>query len=227
MPNYLKNIKFTEPVNNLYCLQYPSHYLCVASFMRIQEFYESQDEDIIGQYFTMEEFMDCNGIHQKRKHNKTESFTYFEEWGGFNVPHHVLLDFEDKFEDDLLDKEQHVFDLLDKKVEDWREEKFYLIAISRKRDYLNHELAHGLYFLFDDYQDEMNELIDECTYRKRLINMLQKDGYAEGCINDEIQAYLSTSSDQYLRDTCGIKNANKVSKPFKNLFRKYKKKYAK
>ncbi len=226
MKNYLKNIKFTEPIENLHCIQYPSHYLCVASFMRIQEFYESPDDSIRDKYFTLEQMMDSSGIYQKRQFNKSENFTYFEDWGGFNVPYWTVVDFYKKFKNSLSYKESYIFDVLDKKVYNWQKEKFYLIAISKKRDYYNHELSHGLYCLFDDYREEMDQLIDECSYRKSLVNMLRKDGYAERSIADEIQAYLSTSSDDYLRTTCGIQNPNKVSRPFKKVFRKYKQKHA-
>jgi hypothetical protein len=150
--------------------------------MRLQEYYECPDPAIRNRVFTHAEFMDSYA----RRHG---NFTYCLDWAGFNVPGHVVTEFFRQFKD-LSTREQ----MLQKIVSKFKE-KYYIIATySGPKNYLRHEMAHALYYLSDEYRQRMNELLATCTIKKYLYRWLKQRGYNEDQFDDEIQAYLSTST---------------------------------
>ena len=63
------------------------------------------------------------------------------------------------------------------------------------QDDLNHEIAHGLYYLNKKYKKEMDSLINPRTnFYKNFKIELQLMEYSDDVIKDEIQAYCSTQS---------------------------------
>ena len=221
MHDILDQTTLDEPISDIYHINYTSHYVLVSSMMRLQEFYEGSDR-VVGKYSTLEESMDAYFL---TTHPKVDDFTYFQDWAGFNIPGRIVRDFYELYHTNFTDKETFLFNSLDKHVKNWRTKKFYLIATHKLPDYYNHELAHGLYYIYDDYRVEMDELIHKCSYRKHLSRKLKSLGYlSEHVIDDEIQAYLSTSTKKYLLDDLKIKTPVQTSAPFKTVFRRYKKK---
>lgn len=82
---------------DIYLLRFKTQYELAATFLRVQEHYESPR--FHGRIFSLEQFMDW---YAKRYGN----FTYYEDWAGFNVPSTALQPFyEGKF-DPLSEKEK-------------------------------------------------------------------------------------------------------------------------
>lgn len=183
-------------------LHYATRYGLCASFLRLQEFYESDIEGIRGRFFTLETFMDA---YARRMGN----FTYTTDWGGFNVPARAWRAWRTTFPDPtLLEKEKvlvtAVEDLLGP---DGTQRDFYLIGSSEEsrdlRGLVGHETAHALFALLPAYRQAMTGLVQAWreaspgewqTMTEKLLSM----GYMEDVLIDEVQAYLATSDDKDL-----------------------------
>lgn len=184
-------------------LHYPTGYGLCASFMRLQEFYESDIPGIQGQFFTLEAFMDA---YAQRMGN----FTYTVDWGGFNVPGRVFRAWRQTFpEATLLAKERTLVAAVESLLaQGGSETEFYLIGSSDEasdlRDLVAHETAHALFALSPRYRAAQTNLVkswqrEEPTAWKRMSAKLLKMGYVETVLEDEVQAYFATSDDADLR----------------------------
>jgi hypothetical protein len=208
----------------IYAWSFKSHTDLVLHFLRYQEYYENPDSDFRGQPFEMMEF-----IGHYAKKNKG-NFTYFNDWGGFNVPDIV---FEKIYK--TLIPDFNSYDLMTKSVyvslkRENKNRKFYLVGCleGTKDGTLEHEIAHGLYYTNESYEQDVEDLIEEFKYNdynvyENLENALLKNYYTEEVIEDEIQAYLSTGLSPFLVKPLG-KHAKKIMKPFEQNFKKYTKK---
>src|SRR5438105_13952294 len=112
----------------IYLLRFKTQYELASTFLRIQEHYESPY--FSGKIFSLEQYMDWYAA-------RTGSFTYYEDWSGFNVPSNALRPFYDGKFDPLLEKEKRLLGLF-KRLKG----RFYIIGISdtEARATLTHEL---------------------------------------------------------------------------------------
>ena len=208
-------MKINEIYPNLYHLTFESRYEETMTFIRLQEFYESPFPEIHGKYFTLEQYMDR---YAKWKGN----FTYCTDWCGFNVPGNVVLKFKTVFTSAgrLREKEQELFDLLQKTVDNLRTGDFYIIGTYDDTDGA-HEMSHGLFYLNKKYRDRMTTLIDfrNVQFRKMKKQLLDM-GYAKSVVVDEIQAYLATSTDEFLQKNPYINDMDLI-KQFRRIFKQY------
>ena len=167
---------------------------------------------------------------------ETGNFTYTVDWGGFNVPGHVVQNFfqtYEKFAQPLLQKEETLYNLLSDQIRG--QDKFYVIGHfeevalpdwSKDEDFystLAHEIAHGLFYLNGKYRKAALKLISELpkeVVEKMSTKLLSGGGYCKAVLKDEFQAYLSTSGKDYLKKMFGLP-LMKISKPFKKLFREF------
>ena len=75
-------IKMVRP--NVFAVVVEDDYQLAMTLCRVQEFYESSNEEFRGKNFSIWKFMDW----YSREHNG--SFTYASDWAGFNIPFEVL-----------------------------------------------------------------------------------------------------------------------------------------
>jgi hypothetical protein len=193
-------VRVEEVLPNVDQFTFKTQYEACATFMRLQEFYESKFRDIKGKYFTLEHFMD-------RYARDTGNFTYTSDWGGFNIPGHVAKHFFSTFKSNiLLEKELRLKELLKHRLK--TNEPFYIIALygdTPNEQYLNHEICHALYYLNKDYKLETDKLVRKLPkdIKRIMVAWLKDNGYVRSVITDEINAYLSTSSEGSLRGWFG------------------------
>lgn len=190
-------MKIREISDHLYLAEFKNYYLAGMTFLRLAEYYESPFKQIRGKHFTLEGYMDiyCSTYSQ--------SFNYMTRWGGYNVPGNVVLSFLKTFSD-LREKEKKMFDKLGE-LQDLSSDRFYLIgALKGHTDVIEHECAHGFYYLDKDYKRAMDAEVGKLRCYNRVCKKLKKMGYCKPVFKDESQAYLSTSSEQYLKKTFGI-----------------------
>ena len=164
----------------IYLLRFDTQYDLAATFLRVQEHYESPR--FHGCVFSLEEYMDWYAEHYG-------NFTYYQDWAGFNVPSTALRAFYAGKFDPLTRKEQHLLRLF-KELRG----RFYIVGIfgRRGRD-LTHELAHALFFTNAEYRNAVRQALG--TYATgTLERQLLKVGYARHVIQDELQAYLIAPS---------------------------------
>ena len=184
-------------LNHIYVLESATQYELAITFMRLQEFYESTFPEIRGNYFTFEQYMD-------RYAEEFGDFSYTSNWDGFNVPGHIVIQFFKTFTD-LSDHEKELKSFIEPALLNGRKKTaFYVIGVHQQnKDALNHEIAHAMYYISLDYPSTMNTIINGMNRRlyNQMKKVLLKMGYCDNVIQDEIQAYLATSSYWYILKT--------------------------
>jgi len=190
------------------------------TFCRVQEFYESQNEKLLGKPFSFSDFiaesMDEDGF-----------IDYFSYWTGFNFPDTAFREWY-KCNNAFTDWEKDLIKQIQENVHHY-DDKFYVIgALAKEKDTINHEIAHALYYLNNSYFIEMTELILEFAIQhKKQYNKMKKAligmGYNENVLADEIQAYLSTSKKSELVEDFKLDydTLSPLIKQFRKVLRKY------
>jgi len=193
--------------NGIYLLRFKTQYELTATFLRIQEHYESPR--FHGRIFSLEQYMDW---YAERHGN----FTYYQDWAGFNVPSAALQPFFDGKFDPLSEKEKQLLRLFK-----GLRERYYVIGIydSGAKDSLTHELAHALFFIDDTYRKAVLEAM--CGYKTAtLARQIAEAGYAKHVIPDEMQAYLVAPSGKL----GGASALKRLRQELRALFRQHSRK---
>lgn len=158
-----------------------------ATFIRMQEFYESPNPDFRGQYFTLDQYMDWYVEQHPQK-----QFSYFEDWAGYNIPGKAIINFYDTFYHDMRSRESAVIAHLRDYIFN-EDPNFYVIGIREGDDNVYvHELRHALYSLSPEFKTACDEIYSRVPYElkdivsKQLVDM----GYSESVVPDEFQAYF-------------------------------------
>jgi len=194
------NIDTTIIAPRVYVLTFDTQYELCMSFVRMQEFYESDSSKFRGKYFTVEDYMDYWASEFGRG-----LFDYPARWNGFNLPSNAIRKWYHLFSDDLRQKELQICNSIrDCQRQDGiicSSKKYYVIGLHKQQsrasrdEVIEHEVAHALYYLYPSYKRQANALIKKLPKKvydeaeKRLLRF----GYAKKVIKDEIQAYLSTA----------------------------------
>ena len=164
----------TRITDGIFVVRFESQYELASTFLRIQEHYESSR--FRNRVFSLELYMDWYAA-------EFGAFTYFQDWGAFNVPSTAFEPFYRGLFDPLLRKEKRLLGR-------FRGERppYYVIGITSDAD-LRHELAHALFFTRPAYRAAALSAIhgyDTTSLRKRLAAM----GYHRYVLTDEVHAYL-------------------------------------
>jgi hypothetical protein len=165
----------------IYLLRFKTQYELAATFLRIQEHYESPR--FHGRSFSLEQYMDWYA-------GRYGNFTYYQDWEGFNVPSTALQPFYDGRFDPLSEKEKQLLRLFK-----GLQKRFYAIGVydAGAKDSLTHELAHALYFIDDSYRKAVRVTMRHNNTTK-LAGQLARAGYANHVIPSEVQAYVIAPS---------------------------------
>src|SRR3712207_183012 len=126
--------------DRIFLVRFETQYAAASTFLRIQEHYESSR--FRNRVFSLERSMDWYAA-------RFGSFSYFEDWSGFNVPSSALAPFFAGRFDPLLDKEARLLRLFEREPT-----PYYVIGIASDAD-LQHELAHALFFTRPGYRREV------------------------------------------------------------------------
>lgn len=197
----LANIE--EVVEDIVHLNFPTQELLCSTFLRFQEHYESPK--FKGKIFTLDEFKEWYTIEKG-------SFSYYTDWSGFNIPSYVLNPFyEGKF-NPLEEKEKAFLEYFKEK-----QGKFYIIGTyGDEQSLLEHEIAHGLFYINDDYREEALKILSKVELFE-VYAYLQKLGYHQSVWEDEAHAYLLSDVERFSRK----RDFNKAHKKLKKLFSRY------
>jgi hypothetical protein len=194
------------------------------SFIRLQEFYESPYKEIYEKVFTLEQLMDVCAKY-------TGTFTYPEDWEGFNIPSNIYHRFYTLFKNNLNDfsvKENTLFESINKFIKKRKLLRFYLVGTYKDRtenSTIRHEIAHALFYLSKEYEKKMVELNSDFKLKypkayKKVKRALLNDGYSKHVIDDEIQAYFSEKRSNYFIGRYGIRISKKILKEYRRAFSK-------
>lgn len=207
----------------IYCVLVDDDYDRAMLFCRYQEFYESPYKKFRGKPFTWMEYMRFYKTSWKKR-----TFTYPDDWSGYNIPSNVLDKANDTFyketEYDVVMNNVYHYCAIDSQNKnngtrcDW-----YLIGASSKDlRTMDHEIAHGLYFTNKKYKKEVTKLINDIkpTHYEKLKKKLIKMGYVDDkkILDDEINAFMSTG----LYNGMDTKELKVYETRFKKTFKIYK-----
>lgn len=204
--------KLTQVKKGVFTITTPNVYDRAMLFMRVQEFYESDNPRFRGKSFNLNDFM---GWWSPK--------VYWEDWGGFNVPLKVAIKCYSTLKPQhITEHDVNFMQLLIKIIAQTRESNLkdaYIIGTdSIKGNTFKHELAHAFYHLYPDYRkraDALTSVIPRKIY-KIYKNNLKESGYRHPVIKDEIQAYLVTKDAHAMPFSNGV-NQN-ITKDLHKLF---------
>jgi hypothetical protein len=211
-----------EILPRIFALKIEDGYQRAMLFMRSQEHYESAFSEIRGKHFDIFSFMEIY-----RKWKGLEHFSYPDDWGGFNVPGDIV----ESCTKHVLDARNGLFPtpydyIMDSIISSIKSKlgantKYYLIGVDNfESKTMEHELAHGLYYVSDRYKISTYELVLGLPKKvfEGMESILLDMGYCDEVIWDEVQAYLSTGLTSSMTKIKGIK---KEAKAFSDNFKKY------
>lgn len=215
------NIRIENPSNSVYHAKFSTRYECAATFLRLQEFYESPFRGFYRKHFTLEEYMD-------RYAKENGNFTYTTDWEGFNVPGNIVRKFfklESPFWRDMLCKETILYNNMEDVIRSGK--RFYLIGTSDEdgHDAIDHEYAHGFWYLNRYYKAEQQYVLDSISKKTfgQLEERLLKKGYRKSVVLDELQAYFSTSTPDDMKDMFGeVRLPKRIIQKCRDIFEEYK-----
>lgn len=216
---FSNDITLFQVIPQIFAVTFKDRYNLCMSFLRYQEYYESPIRAIRNKNFTIFEFMEL----YSKKFGKG-SFTYPNDWDGFNLPINIIKEvFSNQIKDQnhydniMLEIINEIDTYVDPNV------KTYLIGTTKNKSSLNHELAHGLYYTNPNYKKEMLALIEDLSddFIEKFHSSLKKMGYTKSVYNDEIQAYSATFNKDY-PDNIGLID---IYIPFSKVFKKYIKQF--
>lgn len=176
------------------------------TFIRCQEFYESDHPQFHNKTFTL-------GAVKSYYSEKYGGDVYGDMWVGFNFPSSVLKPFFNGLFDPLTELEKEFLDLVR-----YRTDQYYIIG-AQSKSVLRHELAHSMYSFCQEYQTEIDNLIKK-NKRKftKTIQHLISEGYNKKVVNDEIQAYVTDNDNQYILENLDPTMINAIN----NIYQKHR-----
>jgi hypothetical protein len=193
---------------NILHVMFSSQKELTMTMCRPQEFYECNSDRLRDKIFSFEKFID----HYTDKDGYID---YFHFWTGFNIPGPVLEDFFELFE--LTEREKELRNVTKK----FKNKLYYVISTkAMDKRTLEHELIHAHYYLNPAYKQEVDVLIRHMDkdIKKDVVRGLKEWGYAPHVMNDEINAYMATSSHKYLVEELDLTKVRKEDmKPFVDL----------
>ena len=194
---------------NIYLIESKTRQGLAEMFIRFQEHYESPE--FKGKTFTVEEFAHWYAT-------KYGSFTYTQDWYGFNIPATVLEPFRNGSFDPLTTKEQKLLELCRT-----ANAKSYIIGVTPAAEYfketVRHEFAHGAFHTNQAYRSE----VISCVREHRLspiVNGLKKMGYHADVAVDETNAYVLVEPDT-IQNYISIRNTEGLREKLSRIFVKH------
>ena len=215
-----KLFTITEHKPKIFLMKFKHQYDMCMHFLRFSEFVETPSKDFKGKPFKILDFMRWYALNQGGG-----IFSYPEDWGGFNCTSESIQRTIDAGIVDFNDYDQTMVGIYnDCKT---KYDKFALIGTSGHGQSTKHEVAHGIFYINDEYREKAIELVASLPKEvsKKINCTLKKMGYNVDVLVDETNAYLSTG---YI-SLCEWDNELqydliKLSKPFTNLYKEYSKK---
>lgn len=179
-----------EVKDNIFSVIVPNDYNRAMLFCRVQEFYESDNDDFVNADFDMWEYVRWYSMKNKN------SFTYAKDWSGFNIPFKVavncMIAIKNKTPyDDVM--EEIIDEIL--RNHNYSLSSYIIGTKSDKGSEFKHEMCHALYYTNKTYKytaDILTSLIS-IKYKNIFKENLKALGYNESVIDDEIQAYMMTN----------------------------------
>src|ERR1017187_1315957 len=142
------SFKIKEVKPRVFCLTFKECYDLSMFFLRYQEHYESPNPKFRGKQFELLDFMEWYA----KKSNGDGCFTYPSDWGGFNIPAHVVWTVHNYPMNDRNLYDYEMWEVYKKCLQKYPDGKFYLIGVYGNGSSLRHEVAHGFFYTIPEYR---------------------------------------------------------------------------
>ena len=220
-----------EVCDHVYLVTYEKQFDVNMLFLRAQEYYECMNSDFRGKPFKLLEYIRWYSLEREGSNG---TFTYTTDWSGFNLASETIeaLYCNENIpdENDYDTTMRSIYETLRRK--EGPDQKFYLAGTKEKGAALDHEMAHALWYVNDEYHDKqvanLNHIDEKYgpEVRKVTANALLKEGYCEKVIDDEAQAYFAIGLAGVLE--CDLsdlgyekRKLTYLLKPFKDTFEEH------
>jgi len=195
-------MKKTQILKNVWLVSFDTQEDLALSFLRFQEHYESPK--FRGQIFSLDEFKAWYAA-------ENGSFSYVNDWSGFNIPSSVFDSFKRGDFDPLSERERALMSAFD-----GDSQPFYVIGTNEGSDALEHEICHALFYVDPAYRAATEKIVsDNLDHLARVFLKVADTGYHESVHVDEVHAYVSANSD-WLADS-DLKCDTKIVKQLQQL----------
>jgi hypothetical protein len=161
---------------NIYLLKFKDNIEMAKTFLRFQEHYESPK--FRNKIFSLKEFK----IWYAKKYGKGK-FTYYKDWGGFNIPSYILVPFFEKKFNPLSKREKCLLSAFKN-----MRHPFYIIGAATYAYAMRHEIVHGTFYTNVKYAKKVLKLLSGADISDIKYELL-KIGYCKDTLLDEINAY--------------------------------------
>lgn len=196
--------------SNILHLKFQDQVVMAKTMLRFQECYESPNPKFRNNTFSLSEFK--KWYRTTRNHGK---FSYYTDWGGFNVPGYVFKPFLTGQFKNLTRREKRVLNI----IKNTDLDKTYIIATLKNNDSLRHEIAHGLFYTNSRYKNGTLQILKSAKLSK-LKKYLLKMGYCKEVLNDECHAYLLDEAENFYK-VFKIPNGLKIQSQLQKLYNNY------
>jgi hypothetical protein len=202
--------KLKEVGHDIFLLDFDNQYDLAMTFLRYQEFYECASTKFRGKSFKLLDFMSWYA-----KKYGDGGFNYTTSWAGFNFPASIIPAVRELGIPDPNDYDAIMFEIYNRICQETKRPS-YLIGTCGDNA-LEHEIAHGLFFVDPSYKRTMTHLVKtlDADVKKRVFKHLTTLGYARKVLIDETQAYMATGAEYSWRVS------GKTRMPFIEQFKKY------
>ncbi|MEI7480113.1 MAG: hypothetical protein WCJ59_00610 [bacterium] len=200
--------------SNIILLVFNSRRDVSSTLLRFQEYYESPE--FKNKFFSLKEFKTWY-IKNSKDGKRNKKFTYYEDWGGFNIPGESFKPFLLGRFDPLTAKEKRILEIV-RGVNN----PFYVIGVFGdgnvvKKHFIDHELKHALFYTNAEYKKEVLAVLSGHNFSE-VEKKLGNKGYNKSVFIDEIHAY-ATDSSQSLR----LLMDKKMREQLESIFLRYEK----
>ena len=177
-------MKIKEIKPRIYLVDFETRQELLKTFIRFQEYYESPE--FKDKVFTVDEY-----AKWYQKETGKDTFTYFDDWSGCNVPSYVFEKFREGLFNPLREREKKLLEILPNDGQN-----YYVIGAFNggRKDVVAHEIMHGLFYSIPDYKKEVLNLLDQYKNETEDVKKhILKKGYHEAVLLDEVHAYVGAS----------------------------------
>lgn len=173
------SFKLIKIRGNVYHMLFKDQKLMTKSLLRFQEHFESPH--FRGKIFTLKEFKTWY-----KKSRDSQTFTYYEDWSGFNFPSKIFKPFRNGEFKQLSSLEKAVL-----KATAHIKGPFYVIATAGSTVHaLRHELGHALYSTDKSYRKSVDDILINLPLSFYPKEKIKNMGYHSSVLHDELHAYL-------------------------------------
>lgn len=185
-------MKLERVLPRIYSVTFEDQRELAATFLRFQEFSESPDYH--GKVFTADEYLASPAAMALPE-------PYLDFWDGFNIPGWVFRVFECGLFDPLSANERRLVEFMASLAEPC---EFACVIGTKPGDdvTLNHEVAHGIYYVDPAYRLAAQGIIAAAGGLEGfpdVVSFLKSIDYADRVMLDELHAYLAFEH-AYLRE---------------------------